>query len=189
MFLNCKNMKSLYLRNNHFQTITFDTSPLFNLSLLDLSNNKINFFDEKEMENSDSNRRTILNINLLGNRLLCSCKSIKFLEWMYLSRHKEFVHRRDYMCSFTNGTAVSLKNIEYIVRELKTQCASYTVLICVLVSVLLAFVTGMSIGIIYRYRWTLRYLYYAGKQTFYKKSYLRIPNKGLTVSSLMLINV
>ncbi|WAR04222.1 TLR4-like protein [Mya arenaria] len=90
-------------------------------------------------------KRKLLLINLANNNFKCNCTDIEFVRYI---QQKILVH------------------------DLKKECASYTLLIVVASILVSAFLSILTGGIIYRYRWDLRYLYYSTK--FRMKGYMPV---------------
>ena len=70
------------------------------------------------------------------------------------------------MCTFSNSTQGSFAKLTEIIGNLEKECASYIgiIIACVIaVSMVLMTICG---GVIYRYRWRIRYLYYMAKRSY-----------------------
>ena len=91
------NLRELNLQGNRFEQITFDTSQLFGLELLDLRNNSVQFLEEysrlslqdlhdnRQVTNLTVNSSTKLEVLLFENPVSCSCLSLDFLQWFVSS--------------------------------------------------------------------------------------------------------
>jgi hypothetical protein len=101
-------------------------------------------------------------LDLSNNKLSCDCQDIDFVEWVSQTN----VHLRglsNYTCTYKNGKIEKLKSAKEIYMRLSKDCADYTPVIvgaCFGIALLLTIAFG---GIIHRYRWDLRYLYYTIK--------------------------
>nr|XP_022312461.1 toll-like receptor 13 [Crassostrea virginica] len=164
LFSFTKNIAILNLSNNEIETISFDLTSALELQEIDLSFNKIMKLDLDSMQKLEARRKIPLAINMANNSFTCNCKSLDFLRWIKESSNKQFLYIDTYECSFENGTNTLLKELEQIIASLEQDCRSYTttvVIACILFT-LTVFVVCLGIG--YRYRWELRYIYYAGKR-------------------------
>ncbi|XP_052105952.1 toll-like receptor 4 [Mytilus californianus] len=163
-------LKHIDLSNNEIQDITFNLSSLVELEFLNLSYNKIKFFNERTM-------RTInilvahkqLTIDLSQNLLQCTCKTIPFLRWM-IERNVLFVDLQGYICTFENGSTIIMNPFEYKVLLLEETCKSYIGLIIGGSMALLVVIMTVIASLVYRYRWKIQYMYYMTKGKYsYRK--------------------
>lgn len=168
MFHNHPNLQLINVSNNLLTGIAFDLPDDMPLQTLDLSYNKIRVIDKATMDVIDKlARKSKLMINLSNNDLQCDCQAIYFLQWM-VKNEEYFSDRNIYKCMFQNGTIITLHPMKDIVTQLQKQCESYTVLI---VGISIAIVTSCIVligGLVYRYRWKLRYMYYMTRSRYYR---------------------
>ncbi|XP_056020883.1 toll-like receptor 4 [Ostrea edulis] len=176
LFAVSRDLESLNLSNNEIESVSFDLSSSLKLREIDLSFNKIVKLDSASMKNLDFPRKTRLSINLANNPLVCTCQSLGFLEWMKESLNKHFLDQDKYTCSFSNSTKTTLGDLDQVISTLKRECKSYTTLVVAVTVILLVTIVCFSLAIMYRYRWKLRYLYYAGKRS--SKGYSKILEEG-----------
>ncbi|XP_061173705.1 toll-like receptor 4 [Saccostrea echinata] len=172
VFVFTSNIENLNLSNNEIESVTFDMSAASKLRSIDLSSNKIVMMDSKSMDFLDASREKQLFIQMSNNPLQCTCQSMEFLKWMKESSNKYFVDRENYTCTFTDGKKIELRHLEQIITSLERQCTSFTTTIVIVTIILLVTIIFVTSAIMYRYRWRLRYLYYAGKRSY--KGYSRI---------------
>ena len=153
---------------------------MVHLTWLDLSNNLLESVSE-----SMTNHLNILSsvnttyLDISNNNFQCTCKTVNFIKWI-ASSAIYFVNRQTYTCTFSNGTVGKLStpdHAQHIYRALDKECANYTIIILVTaVGILLALVIVLS-GLLYRYRWDIRYMYYSAKFRFFKKrGYIPVLN-------------
>jgi predicted PurR-regulated permease PerM len=140
--------------------ITFDLSQLPRLRLLDLSSNKITAFSSQTVMDSISKSDMI--INLSNNILLCTCQTYPFLKWMS-TNIQHFYQPNTYMCKYDHGSMLVLNQFTETMSHLERRCSSYTTLtVGASLGIMIACVI-LVIGLIYRYRWKLRYMYYMAR--------------------------
>ncbi|XP_062579910.1 toll-like receptor 4 [Saccostrea cucullata] len=175
-FASVSNIEHLNLSNNELESVTFDLSAALKLRSIDLSSNKIVMLDSKSMDFLDASREKQLSIQMSNNPLQCTCRSLEFLKWMKVSANKNFVDGEKCTCVFTNGKKIEMRNLANIIWSLERQCASFTTTIVIVTIILLVTIILISFAIVYRYRWKLRYLYYAGKRSY--RGYSRILETG-----------
>ncbi|XP_061173706.1 toll-like receptor 4 [Saccostrea echinata] len=176
VFVFMSNIEHLILSNNEIESVTFDLSAALKLRSIDLSSNKIVMLDSKSMDFLDASREKQFSIQMSNNPLQCTCQSMDFLKWMKESSNKHFVDRENYTCIFTDEKKIELRHLEQIITSLERKCTSFTTTIIVVTIILLVTITLVSFAIMYRYRWKLRYLYYAGKRSY--RGYSRILDSG-----------
>ncbi|XP_052080695.1 toll-like receptor 4 [Mytilus californianus] len=155
------------LSQNRLTDVTFDLSHLVSLKKLDLSYNNISgISSQTSMKTLHKLSKTSkLRIDLSNNLLKCSCQNLKFLQWMDANLDL-FLHTDRYTCLFDNNNVVQLTNVNAIVKQLEKECSSYTTLIiCIAVGIIIACLF-LSAGLLYRFRWRLRYLYYMTRHKY-----------------------
>ncbi|XP_063436294.1 toll-like receptor 4 [Mytilus trossulus] len=168
MFHNNVRLEVINLSHNHLIDITFDTSHLLSIKILDLSDNSITHFNETIINAITTLfKATYLKIDLTNNMLQCSCNTVKFLRWV-LDHNNRFLNKERYMCKLENGNIANLTSLKETVNQIKKECSSYsTLIVCVSVGIFAAILILCS-GLIYRHRWTLRYMYYTTKSKYYR---------------------
>ncbi|XP_076095713.1 toll-like receptor 4 [Mytilus galloprovincialis] len=160
------------LSNNKVQDITFDLSCLLALEFLNLSNNRIKYFNESVMRTINTiviNKQ--LTIDLSKNVFECTCKTIPFLRWM-IESNVLFVDLHKYSCTLEDGSIINMNPFEYKVLQLEKTCKSYLGLIIGVSLALLVVMMTVITSLVYRYRWKIRYMYYMtkGKYSYQKIS-------------------
>ncbi|VDI74772.1 Hypothetical predicted protein [Mytilus galloprovincialis] len=161
------NLKIINLSHNFLSNITFDLSHNINLQLLDLSSNRIKLFEKGTMDLVSSiAKNSKLTIDLTGNTLQCNCRALPFLRWMNQNKYV-FLKIQSYKCVSENEAIIQLTNLPMTVHEIEKECTSYTVLITCLSIAIISCGIAIASGLIYRYRWKIRYLYYLSKSRYY----------------------
>ncbi|XP_061197751.1 toll-like receptor 4 isoform X1 [Saccostrea echinata] len=163
-----KNNSRIQLLNisyNRIEKWRVDIRHMFLLQHLDLSYNLSTELDETALNLLPQYNN--FTINLLGNPLVCSCASQFFLEWMNRQHRSRFVHLQNITCSYTDGSRFSLRDLSDIVQKLQKNCSSYTLLIIGTSSFIFLLLSVTMYRIIYRYRWTVFYIYYLTKQSLF----------------------
>lgn len=172
LFNGHKKLQRINLSKNFLQELSLDLSDQSNLMELDLSNNFIKRFSDKTINYiKEILKKSDLKINLLNNTFECSCLTYSTLTWISENIH-HFLHSENYKCQNDDGTIIALNNIKERVNHLTKACASHTILIiCIMVGlVTVCFVT--VIGLVYRYRWKLRYIYYMTRSKYSRNEHL-----------------
>ncbi|XP_063446892.1 toll-like receptor 13 [Mytilus trossulus] len=176
IFHNHSKLKTIILSHNILSDISFDMSTLPTLEMLNLSHNKIQAFSEESMNDiSNIARSSGLKIDLSKNNLQCGCNTLPFIQWMH-EHHRIFFGINTYRCNWINNSVITIFPLRPIVLQLEKECASYTVLIaCITSGIALACVVLVG-GLVYRYRWRLRYVYHMTRSKY--KRYRPILDDG-----------
>ena len=174
-------LRYLDISQNELQEFSFSFQSLTDLQLLKLGQNKIRAMEPKQMESIDdivSNvRRTHrLIIDLSQNDLSCNCDNRKFLQWM--EHHKvgnkiHFENIDSYFCFFPNQSKSYFSDLSTIVMDLDRKCSSYTGIIVGTVVAITTFLVFGVVGLLYRLRWRIRYMFYMAKRVYRRNAYAR----------------
>ncbi|XP_052064964.1 toll-like receptor 4 [Mytilus californianus] len=158
------NLESLDLSENMIEDINFKLSHMKKLTFLNLRNNRLSSLGNYVMNalNSIAKMKTNLTIDLCGNNLVCNCDSLSFLKWI-IDTPTILHHREEYECKTSQNTISLLQNPREVYETIRKECMSYEGLIIGLTTGILMFIFILCGGIVYRYRWKLRYLYYMVK--------------------------
>ncbi|KAL4230620.1 Toll-like receptor 2 [Mactra antiquata] len=155
-------LERLYIGNNKLSNISFDISPLTNLKYLDLHSNRLETLNMKTME-SLSNLKNVT-VNIGGNVLRCDChkQNLKFLVWIATTNvvFEDFEHT---LCYFINESSIPIGDLNIESFKLECEPPAYSVLTLVTSFCILIFLMIIGGGLLHRYRWNLRYLYYMTK--------------------------
>ncbi|CAC5380974.1 unnamed protein product [Mytilus coruscus] len=158
------------LSENTFQSIDFDIGHLKSLKYLNLKNNRISFLSASAIQQLDS--IDILNknfrIDLSQNDFLCTCETINFVQWL-VTTTVGLIGKKNYTCQLSDLTLVPIENIDKLYDTLSKDCMSKIPIIVALVASVSSVLIFICSGLIYRYRWKLRYAYYMIKIRSHKK--------------------
>ncbi|XP_069120715.1 toll-like receptor 4 isoform X1 [Argopecten irradians] len=160
---NQNELQILNISNNEMLTFDLKFEHMNNLQYLNLSKNRLSLLSKQTRKQIDGGRSHNLTVNLYGNKLQCSCETLEFLQWLGDKRDK-FDDFQRYQCQFPDENIRNFSDFEDVVTDLMKSCHKYTGLI-VGVAVFLAVSLILS-GIVYRYRWRIRYVYYMTKSKY-----------------------
>ncbi|KAK3085929.1 hypothetical protein FSP39_010899 [Pinctada imbricata] len=122
---------------------------------------------------------SFISINLIGNDISCTCDTLKFLTWMQSKQRKgsriRFMNFEKYTCFSANSRQKNFINISEIILELQKNCSSKTAVYVVSGFVLVLFIVIVIAGILYRYRWKLRYIYHMTRRSL--RGYFLLQNQ------------
>ncbi|XP_052804613.1 toll-like receptor 4 [Mya arenaria] len=171
IFKGLTGLEILKLNNNQMKTFLVDLRMMTSLIILLMNNNNLRYISELQMKQIDKiiQSKSLL-INLANNNFKCNCTDIEFVRWIQ-RRNVNLVDGETYICTYIDETTKNLTG-NSLVHDLEKECASYTLILVVASILLTAFLSILTGGIIYRYRWDLRYLYYSSK--FRLKGYMPV---------------
>ncbi|CAC5408990.1 TLR13 [Mytilus coruscus] len=160
-------LKEINIGGNLLDDLSFQISHMQNLSHLDLSKNRFSSLNSTARGQLETiiKSNPNLTVNLSDNPLICSCDTIQFIKWMSQTKIK-FTKLQSYKCKLYNGNTELLKEPKRVYEILEKKCSSYTALIVVLSIFVIFFVLILLCGLVYRHRWTLRFMYYMTKNRY-----------------------
>ncbi|XP_048764333.1 toll-like receptor 4 [Ostrea edulis] len=183
VFYNLINLQSLDLSMNVITEWKLDMGRLPSLKCLDLSNNQISFLSPSSTKQIDKlTGKRAISINLANNPLLCNCETKYFINWVHqrwVSKSITFINVENYTCLIHKSNEIQIqkfkntKHLKDIVTHLEHECISSVAIIVVATCALILSAIILCCGLVYRYRWRLRYLYYMTKSRFHGYRALR----------------
>jgi Leucine-rich repeat (LRR) protein len=159
-------LRELYLGDNHLESFNVSLDHMTNLSMLDLYKNMIRTLPKEVRDHLDwlADKHNVT-VDLTMNHLQCDCFNKEFLDW-YLTTRVHFQLRgphKVYLCFMEDGTVRPLDSLESTIRHLTVQCSSHLWKVATTAACSLLIVGLLLVSLAYRYRWKLRYLYYASR--------------------------
>lgn len=168
VFINNSMITILNVSHNRLDTWRVDLRHMYQLQFLDLSFNLLSELDESAIDLLPTHSE--FKISFQGNPLSCTCKNLFFLNWINNINPDRLSHLASTMCTYRNGSSLSLQNLTDILNILQKDCSSYS-LIIILASSCICFVTSFIIyRIMYRYRWKILYIYYLVKRAIFPEN-------------------
>ncbi|KAL3847942.1 hypothetical protein ACJMK2_018831 [Sinanodonta woodiana] len=181
------NLKTLVLSNNQITSLPFQIfSGLQSLEYLDISRNYLQTFNIR-MDQMKINYLTVsqnlltslpqnvqrqlteknVTVDLSKNPLQCDCSTLEFIKWVQNEKKSQisFVGFDNYTCN-ENDNEQSFVNLDNLILVLEKKCANYTLAIWILSFSFVLIIAVLTAGIMYRYRWKLRYLFYMTKRRY-----------------------
>ncbi|XP_071105094.1 toll-like receptor 4 [Haliotis cracherodii] len=170
VFTNLSSLTELDLSRNSIENLSFDITHLKNLQLLRCSKNQIQWLAQSFRANLDeiSNDHNIT-VDLSQNPIACTCHNLLFLSWMKTSTLNgkiSFGNLSEYDCVHEDDHSVKLDNLEEVVRELEISCYNYSGFFIGISSVAFVCLGLLACSLMYRFRWKLRYVYYAARHRY-----------------------
>ncbi|BFZ00798.1 hypothetical protein BsWGS_03837 [Bradybaena similaris] len=172
LFYGLDNLEELRLDGNIFSRFDVNISNLGQLTLLNLSKTELPNLPLEVRSHIDhlcQARPNKITVDMAGCPIQCDCFNLDFLKWMVKSPafDKNFT---GYKCR-SQDTSVTyiLDGYEATIRDLDRQCAkNYPLFLVIMAATLILFCVVMG-AVIYRFRWKIRYLYYA--------AYIKVTDK------------
>ncbi|KAK7096678.1 hypothetical protein V1264_003754 [Littorina saxatilis] len=159
-----ESLKELYLHNNGMGSFVLQLSHMKKLQRLDVSMNQLHALPGHIRDHLDRVARTYnVTVDMTFNPIACICDNIDFLTWLRHTRVDFATGQGHYYCLQGDGSVVSVDNIIDVIERLERTCVSYVgVLIGASASCVIV-VTLLVGALAYRFRWKLRYLYFASR--------------------------
>ncbi|XP_061186952.1 toll-like receptor 4 [Saccostrea echinata] len=164
IFKNLRNIRELNLKSNSMTEWNVKVHHMRNLTEIDLSRNLLRQLSGKTVLSFSKlfKRKTSIKISLAYNLFACTCESKHFIQWSFINRQyiSDF---QNITCVLDNGTSIGLQSA---VRFLEVYCTNFQLVTFLVSSVIIFFVVITVTGLIYRYRWKLRYIYYMTRNKY-----------------------
>ncbi|KAK3612022.1 hypothetical protein CHS0354_021697 [Potamilus streckersoni] len=163
IFRGLVSIQILNISHNLLDLFLINIGHMKNLRVLDLSQNMLQVVRYQvriALENIASSTTEKVYVNISYNQLRCMCSTSQFMTWVRDTKTNVVGMT---MCMLANGTKAAFNYRNDIIRYINymdKDCMSKLGLILgATVGISLA-VFIVIVGIVYRYRWKLRYLYY-----------------------------
>ncbi|BFZ05664.1 hypothetical protein BsWGS_08702 [Bradybaena similaris] len=163
VFSGLGNLSTLLLKKNPITEFNVDISNMNNLKKLNLTRSRLSRLPPSARQHIDKliSRGQKVVIDMSQCPISCSCPNLDFLIWMRTSG--AFVNgTSSYLCLYADDSSRYITDgynstIELLTRE----CSSNTVLFLFVAGAMLILFCVILFSVLYRFRWKLRYLYYA----------------------------
>ncbi|KAH9492228.1 hypothetical protein Btru_029280 [Bulinus truncatus] len=164
IFEGLNNLEMLHMQRNGMYYFNVKISHMTKLSFIDFSLTQLtglntairNFFDELALKNN-------LSIDFSENPIHCYCANLEFITWMDKYVNKiNFVNWNRSKCVYEDTSERYQNDFSDIRDVLERECIPKVTLFIVVTALTVLLMCIISIVIIYRFRWKLKYLYYSG---------------------------
>ncbi|XP_062569045.1 uncharacterized protein LOC134231144 [Saccostrea cucullata] len=156
-------LEILDLSHNLITNFTVTLNESTPLKYLDLTSNRLHILSHETMQRLQNiHERHNLTVALSANLFDCTCAALNFLQWIKDSKI-HFIKKSQYICKTTRSRVLSFNNLDFIIKDLKQDCRSN---IPRTIGITVSFVSILTVGIIgvlFKFRWTVRYYYYLTK--------------------------
>ncbi len=156
-----QNLESLILADNKLENIYVNASHMNRLNYLDISGNKLTSLDNNTQDELDKiARQQHITINLSDNPFICGCDTRSFVKWIQVTS-TPLLDKDNYKCRFKQKI-VQIISVDS--ATLETVCSPKTFHIYMMPLVIsipaLLIVMGIIGGVLYYFRWILRWKFY-----------------------------
>ena len=174
IFQHLSNIENLNLSHNQLTEFKIANGNLKNLSKLDLHDNELPTLSVKMLEQLKADQKKNISIDLSNNTLEVSCENLEFLTWI-TDNPICFINRQYYIFRKNGESAImTFEQLKESLPNITKNCVSYTALITVSSLLILTFVIVVIGGVLNRYKWRVKYLYYMAKF----RGYTDLPEDG-----------
>ncbi|BFZ19952.1 hypothetical protein BsWGS_22992 [Bradybaena similaris] len=175
VFLDLGNLTTLLLDRNPLMVFEVDITHMNLLQMLNLSETHISSLPVMTQQHITKLIAKSLNVtvDLSKSQINCDCINLNFLTWM-TSCGAFRIEPGKYFCSFQDLTGkIITDGYAGIISSLSRTCISATLLVLISGSCSVLVIVFLIGGIIFRFRWNIRYMYYAAYLRYKHKSKIR----------------
>lgn len=172
IFRHLLRLEYLDLSSNPLTQFTVDISHLGSLKFLNLYRARIFNIPQTAMDQIDSLVKKNLGtrVNMAATLIQCDCDNFPFLKWM--TRSKAFDQTfTQYYCFYPDTSLRLIKDgYNTTLSILNRECVSNIVLLFIVSCLCILTFIIILCGVVYRFRWNIRYFYYAAYLYYMKTS-------------------
>ncbi|KAH9492386.1 hypothetical protein Btru_026411 [Bulinus truncatus] len=172
-FHNLVNLVEINLSQNNLYQFNISMANLSSLKVLNLSHAQLNSLPVQTRLHIDFLlTKHAVTVDLSNNPIHCDCINLDFLNWMVSSKAFDS-NFTNYLCKYEDGS-YKIINDSYLetLHYLFIKCADHSLIFLIVVSATLCMLTFVAAAVLYRFRWKIRYIYYA--------AYLMLKSKKVT---------
>ncbi|XP_067659235.1 toll-like receptor 4 [Haliotis asinina] len=168
IFRGLTRLEVLDLSWNMMTSWNIEIRHMLHLHTLDISGNRYEGIPTpltKQIDHIMRNRNDTFHLSIKGNILKCDCPRLESLEWI-TRPYITFEDPGNTKCTLSDGESISFTDIEDVIAKLQLRCKIVIPILSIAVFGLLLFMLIFGVGMVYRYRWKLRYLYYTTRRKY-----------------------
>ncbi|XP_067658709.1 toll-like receptor 4 [Haliotis asinina] len=168
IFRRLTRLEVLDLSWNMMTSWNIEIRHMLHLHTLDISGNRYEGIPTpltNQIDHIMSSRNETFHLSIKGNILKCDCPRLESLEWI-TGPHITIEDPGNTECTLSDGETISFIDIEDVIAKLQLQCKIVIPVLSIAVFGLLLFMLIFGAGMVYRYRWKLRYLYYTTRRKY-----------------------
>ncbi|CAG5126750.1 unnamed protein product [Candidula unifasciata] len=160
-FKGLSNLKYLKVSDNKIAYLNTSLRHMKNLQFIDLARNNIHWISEETRNYLDviaSLPGHTIELDLTLNPLPCTCAGLDLIAWM-ATTNVHFSDKNLLKCDTDSMVSEQVVDMEKRRQILQRLCVSKTALIIGCVAALTVAMISVGFGLMYRYRWKLRYFH------------------------------
>ncbi|XP_055868684.1 toll-like receptor 4 [Biomphalaria glabrata] len=156
-------LEEIDMSRNEMWAFNVSILNMLNLRILNLSHTQLSSLPLETRQHIDlvlTNHSVFVDLSFTP--IHCDCTNIDFLKWMTSSGAFD-ANFTNYMCRYENSSSAVLVEDAYLqtFQYLDRKCTDHSILFLVVIAATFFMVTCVIVALLYRFRWRLRYLYYA----------------------------
>jgi Leucine-rich repeat (LRR) protein len=165
-------LEELYVTINGMATFDVSLNHMPRIHHLDLSQNQLRTLPKYVRDHLD--RMTLthnVTVNMTFNPIACTCENMDFLNWVKESK-VQFGPQDDYYCQLqlADGSLRRMEDLMATIEQLQRTCGSYVGMLVGATACSVLLIAFLLMALAYRFRWKLRYLYYASRLALQRRS-------------------
>ncbi len=168
------NLESLILADNKIEYIILNATYMKSLNYLDISGNKLTSLDDNTQDELDKMaKQQNITINLSDNPFICDCDTRSFVKWIQVTP-TQLLDKDNYKCKYKHKI-VQIISVDSAILETICSPKQFHIYKMALVISIPTLLIVMSItgGVLYYFRWILRWKLYKLQKTVLCKCYGR----------------
>nr|ARQ14820.1 toll-like recptor 2 [Oncomelania hupensis] len=170
VFQGLGNLQVLDLQHNDLDNFNVNITHMNSLIQILLSDNNIKYLSQEVMDHLDyvaekvAPNKTVI-VDLTFNPLACTCEHLDFLTWVEESK-VVFPKGDSYNCFMADGDLHQKINVFKIIDLLQASCVDKLGILVGAAVCFFCLILAIVSAVLYRFRWKLRYLYYASRLAY-----------------------
>nr|UCJ03280.1 toll-like receptor 4 [Onchidium reevesii] len=172
IFSGLDKMEYLLLYRNPLQRFDVSIIHMHNLQELDLDNTRIQLLDKATRDHIDmlSGKGQNVTVDVERCPIMCDCDNLDFLKWMQKSKSVDLTNSFSYVCTYPDTSLKAIMDgYADTIQVLGRECTSQEMLLFFVGAATSIMIITIICAILYRFRWNIRYLYYAAHSIYHGK--------------------
>ncbi|KAH9492379.1 hypothetical protein Btru_026395 [Bulinus truncatus] len=163
IFQNLVNLVEINLSQNNMWQFNISMANMSSLKGLNLSHAQLSSLPVQTRLHIDFLlTKHNVSVDLSNNPIHCDCINLEFLNWMVNSKAFDS-NFTNYLCKYEDGSYQRINDsYQETLQYLFIKCSDHSLIFLIVVSATLCMLTLVAAAVLYRFRWKIRYIYYAG---------------------------
>ncbi|XP_069119729.1 toll-like receptor 4 [Argopecten irradians] len=159
-----ESLRNINLALNFLEEFPHGIYKMTQLREIDLSYNKLSFFDKNTREWLDGRKEATgsnITVLLYGNPLACNCDTFDFVSWMMTTHNVRFDNSRNYNCTLKYGSTASIKHVYEHRDTYFADCNDHLFWLQFSISAISLLTLALVLAVIgHTFRWRILYFFY-----------------------------